>query len=289
MSRGAPPASRRAHAIRTSVLGALGLASLAGCFQELDAGASSGSAATLSAPPTHTVDLMTPSIGYGTPDDAQETDDPCTATTFHAMETLRADCAPCHGGGPGQNLGVPPFDYVLDVSKLLTAVSQTVKDPVTMQPVRFLVPGDPDHSRLYVRMFKREMPPGDVVGLPPNPNRPTVSDISVMRQWISHCLGTNARDGQDDGQGNGQGNDQGQDMPPASGDAAAAPAGEVDAAAADRDGGSSPVDARGGGTGLSGQAGSSGAGGPTSDGGARDGGAADGGPRRRDGGVRGGG
>jgi hypothetical protein len=232
MSRGAPPASRRAPAGAVAALGTL--TCLLGCFQEIDSGASSAaSATTLAAPPTHTVDLMTPAIGYGTPADAQETDDPCTATTFHATETLRAACAPCHGGGPGQNLGQPPFDYVLDVGKLLKAVSSTVKDPVTMQPVRFLVPGDPDHSRIYVRMFKREMPPGDVVGLPPNPNRPTVSDISVIRQWIAHCLGTDAPDGQDDGKSDGQ-----TSKPPASSDAAAAPAGEADAAAApDRDAG----------------------------------------------------
>jgi len=197
--------------------------SAAACFQEIDSGASSASSTTLMAPPAHTVDLMTPSIGFGTPADAQETDDPCTATTFHATSILRSACSACHGGGPGQNLGQPPFDYVLDVDKLLTAVSSTVKDPVTMQPVRFLVPGDPDHSRIYVRMFRREMPPGDIVGLPPNPNRPTVSDISVIRQWISHCLGSNASDGQDDTE----------TKPPASPDAAAAPAGEVDAAAAD--------------------------------------------------------
>ena len=219
MSRGAPPASCRALS-----LGLLGCLGASGCFQEIDSGASSASTTTtLTGPPTHTVDLMTPAIGFGSQIDAQETDDPCTATTFHAMATLRAACAPCHGGGPGQNLGQPPFDYVLDVGKLLTAVSSSVKDPVTMQPVHFLVPGDPDHSRLYVRMFRREMPPGDVVGLPPNPSRPTVSDVSVIRQWIAHCLGTNARDGQDDGQ---------DDSAPASSDAAAAPAGEVDAAAA---------------------------------------------------------
>jgi hypothetical protein len=251
------------------------LVSFAGCFQELDSGASSASSATtLMKPPTHTVDLMTPSIGYGAPADAQETDDPCTATTFHAMETLRMACAPCHGGGPGQNLGQPPFDYVLDVGKLLAAVSSTVKDPATGQPVRFLVPGDPDHSRLYIRMFKREMPPGDVVGLPPNPNRPTVSDVSVVRQWIAHCLGTNADDGQgDDNQGDGQNKN-----PPTSSDAAVAPIGEVDAAAAaDRDAGIG-ADARGSG-GAGGGAGGAGGNPRPADAGAADV------PRRRDGGF----
>ena len=162
-----------------------------GCFQELDSRASSETAAA-SAPPSdmHTVDLMTPPIGITSGDNGQTTDDACAAVTFVAMSILRANCAACHGGGPGQNLGQPPFDFVLDVNRLLMATSATVKDPVTMKPVRFLVPGDPDHSRVYVRMFKREMPPGDIVGLPNNPNRPTISDISLMRQWITNCLGT---------------------------------------------------------------------------------------------------
>jgi hypothetical protein len=276
-----PPAPRASRA----ALVALGLvvASLGACFQELDSGASSAQTSVdPNAPVMHTVDLMTPAIGLPAGSGpVMETDDACMATTVRATAILTTMCAPCHGGGPGQNLGQPPFDYVLDVAKLLTAVSSTVKDPVTMQPVRFLVPGDPDHSRIYVRMFKREMPPGDVVGLPPNPNRPNVSDISVIRQWIGHCLGTQASDG--------QGQDDGSDAtkPSASPDAAAAPVGEADAAAAP-----DPSGPPGGGPpGRD-------AGGPTRDGSGAapetappplDAGATDTGRRRFDGGARGGG
>jgi hypothetical protein len=200
---------------RVAVASALAVVAAAGCFQEIDSGASS--AGPRSGPPVRTVDLMTPAIPLGPGDDAGTTDDACMATTNAAMNVLRSACSACHGGGPGQNLGQPPFDYVLDVPKLLTAVSETVTDPVTKKPVRFLVPGDPDHSRIYVRMFTRQMPPGDVVGLPPNPSRPSVSDISVMRQWIAHCLGVDASDGTG---------------APSSSDAAAVSVGEADAAVA---------------------------------------------------------
>ncbi len=203
------------HPARFAVALAVVGGAAAGCFQEIDSSASS--AGPLPGPPIRTVDLMTPAIPIGPGDDAGTTDDPCMATTDDAMNVLRSACSACHGGGPGQNLGQPPFDYVLDVPKLLTAVSETVTDPVTMKPVRFLVPGDPDHSRIYVRMFTRQMPPGDVVGLPPNPSRPSVSDISVVRQWIAHCLGVDAPDGIG---------------PQPSSDAAAVSVGEADAAAA---------------------------------------------------------
>jgi phosphatidylethanolamine-binding protein (PEBP) family uncharacterized protein len=54
--------------------------------------------------------------------------------------------------------------------------------------MRFLAPADPDNSRLYSRVARGEKPPPDVVGLPARP-RPTVSDISVLRHWISACTG----------------------------------------------------------------------------------------------------
>jgi len=161
----------------------------AGCFQELDSRAAKATNEAVTIPEGfHTVDLETPAIGITSGDDGMTTDDPCEATNFQAMEILKRNCAGCHGGGPGQNLGQPSFDYVLNVPKLLTAVSNTVKDPETKEPVHFLVPGQPEKSRVYVRVFQREMPPRDVVGLPENTNRPTVSDISVIHHWISNCL-----------------------------------------------------------------------------------------------------
>ncbi|HXI56983.1 MAG TPA: hypothetical protein VNO55_13040 [Polyangia bacterium] len=164
---------------------------LLGCsLQQFDADAAS---ATVNAPPVssdqHTVALDTPPIQVTPGDNGMTTDDACQATRSQALDILRINCAGCHGGGPGQNLGQPAFDYVLDVDRLLMAVSETVKDPKTMKPVRFLIPGDPDHSRVYARVFHGEMPPMPVVGLPDNLSRPTVSDVSVIRHWIAYCLG----------------------------------------------------------------------------------------------------
>jgi hypothetical protein len=39
-----------------------------------------------------------------------------------------------------------------------------------------------------VRLSTGEMPPRDIVGLPPNP-RPSISDVSVIQEWINHCVG----------------------------------------------------------------------------------------------------
>jgi hypothetical protein len=161
----------------------------AGCFQELDSRAARATNETIPIREDfHTVDLETPAIGITSGDNGMTTDNPCEATSFQVGEILKRNCAGCHGGGPGQNLGQPAFDYVLNVSKMLTAVSTSVKDPETKEPVHFLVPGEPEKSRVYVRVFQREMPPRDVVGLPENNNRPTVSDISVIHHWISNCL-----------------------------------------------------------------------------------------------------
>jgi hypothetical protein len=64
-------------------------------------------------------------------------------------------------------------------------------------------------------MFRREMPPADIVGLPGNPNRPTVSDVSVFRHWIAQCLGKKEKEDDDPSGSAGQSPDAGR-APPAS-------------------------------------------------------------------------
>lgn len=160
---------------------ALGL--ICACIQELDPDASSGggdsgddSEVLLDTPP---IDLP----GGGT------TDDPCEVTTAQAMEILDTTCGSCHGGGsPGARQGQPPFDYVLDVDKLIAARSESVPDPDDPSlGMRFLIPGDPEGSRLYARIVAGEMPPDVPVGLPEIP-LPTVSDMSVLYTWINSCV-----------------------------------------------------------------------------------------------------
>lgn len=111
------------------------------------------------------------------------TTDPCVLTTLQATEILRTYCAGCHGGdSPGAHKGDTPFDFLLDFDKLKVARSIDPGKP------RFAVPGAPDASRVYVRIARGEMPPPQPLDLPQLPH-PTVSDISVLYEWIVSCLG----------------------------------------------------------------------------------------------------
>jgi hypothetical protein len=176
------------------------LGGLAGC-QPLDAGASLGEPFT-DAPEGARAALQTSAIELA---DGGTASDACQATTRDAAAILEQNCARCHGGdNPGARQGTPPFDCVLDTDRLVTMVSATVKDPLSMQPARFLMPGAPDRSRIYLRPLNGEMPPPDIIGLPANP-RPSVSDLSVLRQWIASCVPQS--DSQDEGTNGGDENE----------------------------------------------------------------------------------
>ena len=157
-----------------------------GCFQTLDTTASSGSAVKPPEPgwdgALSTVILPgPPPFGFYDPNgNIVTSDQPCDATRAQATAILTKNCADCHGGRtPGERAGNPPFDFVLDPVKLTRTFT-----PNTTPPMLFVVPGDPDHSRLYVRARLGEMPPAQL-----QLTRPTVSDISVLYEWISNCLG----------------------------------------------------------------------------------------------------
>ena len=174
------------HAVIAAASAALVL-SLAGCFQELDSRAANGRAPVASDKAGPTIALDTPPIDLP---DGTTTTDRCKLITLQASDILRANCAHCHGGGsPGARQGQPPFDCVMDFDKLQTMVSASVRDPSDpSRGMRFLIPGDPDHSRLYVRIARAEMPPPPPLGLDPIP-LPSISDVSLLRTWISSCLG----------------------------------------------------------------------------------------------------
>jgi hypothetical protein len=127
--------------------------------------------------------------------------DACDATRSKARTILETNCAFCHEA-PGNQAN---FDFILELDKLKTAVSSTGQ--------RFVVPGDPDQSRIYQRMSVGEMPPA---GRMP---RPSMADIEVIRQWIVSCFdGTGGWDRPDAGAGGGapDGGDAG--PPPGCGD-----------------------------------------------------------------------
>jgi len=115
-------------------------------------------------------------------DDGGTTSDPCSAIATQSLIIRQTYCAGCHS--PPAGMG--GFDFVLDDARLVTAVSSVLDD--AGMPERFIIPGDPDHSRLYRRVALGEMPPTQSPPLPALP-APNVSDISVLRYWITDCLG----------------------------------------------------------------------------------------------------
>jgi hypothetical protein len=176
---------------RYRALVAIGIAgSAAGCFyatldhDELDAKAA-GPAAPESgeadAGGGYTVSLDTPAIELDF--NGETTRDACVATTQQARAILEENCSGCHA--PPAAMG--GFRSILDFSVLVTLTSSTARDPATGQPARLVIPGDPDGSRLYRRAAGGEMPPMRDASLPQLP-RPSISDISVLRQWIDQCL-----------------------------------------------------------------------------------------------------
>jgi hypothetical protein len=152
------------------------------CFQELDSGADSETAkAGASHGPTTAIEASALPIGITAEDEQQTTTDPCAKTRRDKTEILTAYCASCHGAQPAQ--GLPPWDFVLDDARLLQEVWARTGQP----DQRFVIPGDPDHSALYVRAAT-DMPPIPTdVGTPRSPGM-TASDLSVLRHWISECM-----------------------------------------------------------------------------------------------------
>jgi hypothetical protein len=163
-----------------SALAALLLA--AGCLQVIDPDAASGGGEN----DGPTISIDTPPIELP---DGGSTAEACVLTTQQANDILSRNCAACHGGGsPGASQGQPPFDFVLDFDRLKTTRSASVPDPSDpAQGMLFIAPGAPELSRVYMRIWNREMPPEPPVGLPPIP-MPTVSDMSLLDAWIATCM-----------------------------------------------------------------------------------------------------
>jgi hypothetical protein len=154
--------------------------------QVLDTTASNGSPVKPPEPPKDpklTTAILPGPPPFGFFDDTGNlvtSDDPCEATRAQARKILTTYCANCHGGRTaGERAGVPPFDFVLDPSKLTTTYTNN-----TTPPMLFVAVGDPDRSRVYQRARRGEMPPPAEMSLP----RPTVSDLSILQEWIAHCV-----------------------------------------------------------------------------------------------------
>lgn len=95
----------------------------------------------------------------------------CVDLQPRVLGVLEANCAKCHGAGSVAQAGI---DYILDLEKLI-ATSK-------------VVPGEPENSRIYVRMSAGENP------MPPlaEMQRPVASDVESVKKWIAECAGVEA-------------------------------------------------------------------------------------------------
>jgi hypothetical protein len=116
-------------------------------------------------------------------DDGGMTADPCEKTKSDKDAILKVFCGNCHDLGD-KSLGLPPFGFLLDDQAL---VSTTIMKEGSTTPQPFVMPGSPSQSLLYVRVATRTMPP-EPKGLDSALPAPTLSDISVLSEWITHCV-----------------------------------------------------------------------------------------------------
>ena len=201
------------------------------------------------------VDTTTPDIGLKANDAGDVTDstDPsgaCAKVVQDTADILKRKCAGCHEGAP--NVPGAPLTFIMDPTLLATTPSTSQK--FTGQP--YLMPGNPEGSLIYQRaVLIKDMPLQSPLS---PPSYLTVSEASVLRQWISSCVdgaspsigmtgagGTGAGgtgDGAESGGGNG-----GSAAANGGGSAGVTAAGGVGGSAAGGVGGSAAAGAGGGG------------------------------------------
>ena len=109
----------------------------------------------------------------------------CDDTCRQATRILWTNCAVCHEAGI-HSMGLPVFDFVMEPQKL----TSTVWPRQTGAPLRFVIPGDPDHSVVYTRaVVLQDMPPVYQNIAVPDPPRVSAADGRILNDWITSCLG----------------------------------------------------------------------------------------------------
>jgi hypothetical protein len=168
----------------------------AGCFQEFDSRAATvdpnaalpadWDGKTLTTAIDKPIDPLY-FLSDGTPGEGRSV---CEATGAQAMDILGKFCSGCHTEDFNTQMGNPKFN-ILDVDTLKdpSMVWSITMDPVTMQPYRFLVPGQPNRSAIYARIMGGAMPKQPTDVREPRLPTPTVSDLSVLHTWITSCIG----------------------------------------------------------------------------------------------------
>jgi hypothetical protein len=114
----------------------------------------------------------------------------CDQTCRDATRILWKNCAHCHGD-PATAVGLPPWSFVTDPQQLTTQSWLRQAQPA----IRFVLPGDPAKSAIYLRaVIRKDMPP--IQRDPSSPFYPRVSDSDgqVLHDWIARCMGADPVD-----------------------------------------------------------------------------------------------
>jgi hypothetical protein len=132
--------------------------------------------------------FFTPAINLVNDNQNGQATDPCIKTQQESMQIRQTYCAGCHGSGAAT------YDFVLDDKKLTCTPSLANKTWSDGTPKRFIVPGNPERSWLYLRARVGLADSQSVAGMPPPggagldaPLRPSISEIGILRAWI-YCL-----------------------------------------------------------------------------------------------------
>src|SRR5262249_36781595 len=152
------------------------------CLQEVNSGAASQFGVSDEESETS---LEPPPIEL---EDGGTTDDSCEVNEAQAMGILSLSCGACHGTPGAPTAG---FDFVtnLDMLKSRRVMNPAYVDPRDGLLFRFLTPGEPEHSYIFVRMRTATMPPKSGIDPRLSVTYPTISDMSVIYTWIKSCAG----------------------------------------------------------------------------------------------------
>jgi len=163
------------------------------CFQKLDDSASRDfdPNAAVEAPDgggsgaPFPVNLTTPEIGKTAADNGDVTatsPTACDKVTSDAHDIRQRVCSGCHEGAGAQGA---PLTFILEDNMIINGKSTSAANAGKT----YIVPGDPDNSLIYRRAaIIQDMPPGST-DVRNAATSLSISDFSILRDWILMCTG----------------------------------------------------------------------------------------------------
>ena len=119
--------------------------------------------------------------------DGTTTTNACDKVKADAKTILQSHCAVCHEGS--SSVMGKPLNFIMETDQLLSSPPTPNTEWVAAGLTSYVKAGDPDHSLVYWRAaIKGDMPKtfSDVrlMSVPAT----TLSENSVLRQWIAACM-----------------------------------------------------------------------------------------------------